>query len=191
MNGGNPREDLIQHKNPKLAMKLAPEWKELGLNHLEGRTAGFSPMATVLRRRETNRPTAVFGPPQILRPEEEPYRNLRDCYAPLVWQCRFSGIEVLEQLWRYKDSAKAGNTETIGPKTWRRRRVHGRVQPVDTRLPRFVAGKVRVEPGKYRAYGDKAPGHRWADTRLWLREMSMRVGKPPPIDLRPSSRNWV
>jgi len=72
MNGGNPRENLIQHKNPKLAMKLAPEWKELGLNHLEGRTAGFSPMATVLRRRETNGPTAVFAPPQILRPEEEP-----------------------------------------------------------------------------------------------------------------------
>ncbi|MBA3492562.1 MAG: hypothetical protein H0T87_00125 [Gammaproteobacteria bacterium] len=51
---------------------------------------------------------------------------------------------------------------------------------MDTRLHRFVAGKVRVEPG-----------HRWADTKLWLREMSMRVGKPPPIDLRPSSRNWV
>ncbi len=43
MNGGNPREDLIEHKNPELAMKLehAPEWKDLALNHLEGRTAGF------------------------------------------------------------------------------------------------------------------------------------------------------
>ena len=37
MNGGNPREDLIDHKNPELAMRLerAPEWPELSLNHLE------------------------------------------------------------------------------------------------------------------------------------------------------------
>ena len=43
MNGGNPREDLIRHKNPELAMKLehAPEWSRLSLNHLEGRTAAF------------------------------------------------------------------------------------------------------------------------------------------------------
>ena len=31
MNGGNPREDLIEHKNPEMAMKLehSPEWEEL------------------------------------------------------------------------------------------------------------------------------------------------------------------
>lgn len=30
MNGGNPREDLIEHKNPELAMKLehSPEWEK-------------------------------------------------------------------------------------------------------------------------------------------------------------------
>ncbi|HEU4428469.1 MAG TPA: hypothetical protein VFT98_06920 [Myxococcota bacterium] len=43
MNGGNPREDLIEHKNPELAMELeqSPEWKSYNLNHLEGRTAAF------------------------------------------------------------------------------------------------------------------------------------------------------
>lgn len=43
MNGGNPREELIEHKDAELAKKLqhAPEWEELSLNHLEGRTAGF------------------------------------------------------------------------------------------------------------------------------------------------------
>jgi len=43
MNGGNPREDLIKHKDPELAMKLErkAEWKKLGVNHLEGRTAAF------------------------------------------------------------------------------------------------------------------------------------------------------
>lgn len=38
MNGGNPREDLIKHKNPELAMKLehSREWETLSVNHLEG-----------------------------------------------------------------------------------------------------------------------------------------------------------
>ncbi|MCA1649525.1 MAG: NAD(P)H-dependent oxidoreductase [Acidobacteria bacterium] len=41
MNGGNPREELIEHKNPELAMQLEhrPEWKDLSRNHLEGRLA--------------------------------------------------------------------------------------------------------------------------------------------------------
>ena len=26
---------------------------------------------------------------------------MRDAYAPLVWQCRYSGIEVPDALWRY------------------------------------------------------------------------------------------
>jgi hypothetical protein len=43
MNGGNPREHLIDHKNPELAMALekSPEWEPLSRNHLEGRTAAF------------------------------------------------------------------------------------------------------------------------------------------------------
>src|SRR5436305_11888360 len=43
MNGGNPREDLIKHKDPELAMQLerSPKWKTMSLNHLEGRTAAF------------------------------------------------------------------------------------------------------------------------------------------------------
>src|SRR5205085_6083071 len=43
MNGGNPREDLIEHKDPELAMAFekTPEFEALSLNHLEGRTAAF------------------------------------------------------------------------------------------------------------------------------------------------------
>jgi len=43
MNGGNPREELIEHKNPELAMALehTAEWEALSINHLEGRTAAF------------------------------------------------------------------------------------------------------------------------------------------------------
>src|SRR5688572_18607892 len=43
MNGGNPREELIDHKNAEKARELehSPQWKELNVNHLEGRTAAF------------------------------------------------------------------------------------------------------------------------------------------------------
>ena len=43
MNGGNPREDLIAHKDPALAIQLehSPEWEKLSQNHLEGRSAAF------------------------------------------------------------------------------------------------------------------------------------------------------
>jgi multimeric flavodoxin WrbA len=43
MNGGNPCEDMIKHKDPELAMKLerSSEWQAMTLNHLEGRTAAF------------------------------------------------------------------------------------------------------------------------------------------------------
>lgn len=43
MNGGNPDERLIDHKDPEKAMALehTERWKELSINYLEGRTAGF------------------------------------------------------------------------------------------------------------------------------------------------------
>lgn len=41
MNGGNPKEDLIEHKDAELAMKPehSAEWQDLSENHLECRTA--------------------------------------------------------------------------------------------------------------------------------------------------------
>ena len=43
MNGGNPKEELIDHKNPEKAMALehSAQWEDLSVNHLEGRSAGF------------------------------------------------------------------------------------------------------------------------------------------------------
>lgn len=48
MNGGNPREELIDHKNPEKAMRLerSPEWEEMSINHLEGRTAACTASIT-------------------------------------------------------------------------------------------------------------------------------------------------
>src|SRR4029078_8925589 len=52
------------------------------------------------------------GRPKILRnkhwfdPAREPSPDMRDAYAPLVWQCRYGGIEVPDPLWRYLESGR-------------------------------------------------------------------------------------
>lgn len=109
MSGGNPREELIDHKDPEKAMRLekAPEWKELSLNHLEGRTAAFFCYSD-----DGADEMDAAGRPAKLRheawfdPEQEPFRDERQAYAPLVWQSRFSGIEVPDGLWSHGFSGR-------------------------------------------------------------------------------------
>jgi multimeric flavodoxin WrbA len=106
MNGGNPRPDLIEKKSTLLAQALerSSQWAELTKNHLEGRTAGFFCYG--------DRGAAdmdATGRPKVLRhkswfdPAEEPFADERHAYRPLVWQLRFSGIEVPDALWRHAD----------------------------------------------------------------------------------------
>ncbi len=101
-NGGNPRPDLINHKDGALAAKLehSLEWKGFSLNHLEGRTAGFFVYADQGGDEIDDR-----GRPLILKhkeyfdPEEEAKMGrLTYFYGPIIWQCRYSGIEVPEHL---------------------------------------------------------------------------------------------
>jgi hypothetical protein len=94
MNGGNPDEKSIDHKNPEKAMALehTEEWKKMSQNHLEGRTAAFFCYGD-----EGADELDATGRPKILQhksyfdPEKEPFENERNAYAPLVWQCRYSG----------------------------------------------------------------------------------------------------
>ncbi len=39
--------------------------------------------------------------------------------------------------------------------------------------------KGKVLPNKYRAYGYKAPGHKWADVKLKWREIRLGLGTAP------------
>src|SRR5918995_3000053 len=81
MNGGNPREELIRHKDPERAMKLehSPDWPKLSLNHLEGRTAAFFCYGD-----GGGDELDESGRPKILRhkeyfdPAEEPFEDNRD-----------------------------------------------------------------------------------------------------------------
>ena len=122
MNGGNPREELIEHKNPELAMQLehTAEWEELNVNHLEGRTAAFFCYGD-----GGGDELDQSGRPKKLRhkswfdPEEEPFENGRDAYAPLVWQSRYSGIEVPDHLWCYEEFGVGRKTATTRVRTSR------------------------------------------------------------------------
>jgi hypothetical protein len=108
MSGGNPRPDLIDKKNTLKAQALerSAKWRELSVNHLEGRTAGFFCYGDDGANEEED-----DGTPKRLKHREwfeakkQPYRQSGDgerlAYQCLVWQCRYSGIEVPDELWTH------------------------------------------------------------------------------------------
>lgn len=105
MNGGNPRPDLIDKKNTLKAQALerSPLWKDLSKNHLSGRTAGFFCYGDDGANEEDGK-----GKPKNLEHPEwfdsnaQPHRgnDERFAYQGLIWQCRYSDIEVPDALWR-------------------------------------------------------------------------------------------
>ncbi len=181
-NGGNPREELIDHKNPELAMALekSDEWKGLTRNHLEGRTAAFfsygdgggdemgdDERPRLLRHKE------YFDPDQEMKDD-------RSAYAPLVWQCRYGGIEAPDALWRHaylgsrKPYSEMQSEHMVADAEF--------IRAFDEWTDAFVehvATKGKVEPGEFRAYGYTAPGHRWADVKLGWRHALMAIGRAP------------
>ena len=183
MNGGNPDEKTIDHKNPEKAMALEHSdlWKELSINHLEGRTAGFFCYGD-----EGGDEFDSTGRPKILEhkhyfdPEKEPFENERDTYAPLVWQCRYSGIEVPDHLWRHCTNGKGKkysenqSEDMIGEKEFMQTFAIW-VKDFET----FVSNKGKVPPNKYRAFGFEAPKHKWANVKDGIRYFKMMVGKAP------------
>ncbi len=190
--GGNPREDLIDHKNPEKAMVLekAPEWEELSLNHLEGRTAAFFLYSDKGADEigPDGRPTSLAHK-SWLDPEKEPFDDMRQAYAPLVWQCRYSGIEVPDQLWAHEFSGvgKPYSEDQAEDMIGETAMMAGFDAWTD-RVSAFVAGKGKISPNRYRAFGYEAPGHVTADLKLQWREMRMRTGTMPagtsPADQR-------
>ena len=182
MNGGNPREESIKHKDPELAMKLehSPEWKELSLNHLEGRTAAFFCYGD-----GGGDELDEEGCPRILRhkeyfdAEKEPFEAMRDTYAPLVWQCRYGGVEVPDRLWRYVEFGLGEKySDNQAEDLVRHGEVFRDLDEWTADFAAFVREKGKVEPGKYRAFGYKAPGHFLRDAQLAWRDIRMRVGHP-------------
>lgn len=183
MNGGNPREELIEHKDPELAMKLehSQEWQQLSVNHLEGRTAAFFCYGD-----GGGEELDSDGRPHILRhkgyfdPDAEPFLNERDAFAPLVWQCRYGGVEAPDSLWRYVEFGRGQKySDNQAEHMMRQSEVVNRFDEWVDEFARFVDAKGKVEPGRWRAYGFERKGHLWRDTKLLVRDVRMRLGVPP------------
>lgn len=184
MNGGNPREDLIDHKDPEKAMALehSEEWESLSINHLEGRTAAFFCYGD-----GGGDELDASGRPKLLRhrqwfdPAQEPWADQRDAYAGLVWQCRYAGIEVPDELWTYCEFGQ-GKKYADNQAEDMVREEHDTLSAFDAWTTAFaghVQRKGKVPPGTYRAYGYEAPSHRWADVKLKWREFRMQLGRAP------------
>jgi len=183
MNGGNPREDLIEHKDAEVAKKLehSEQWEELSQNHLEGRTAAFYCYGDGGGDEldETGRPK-ILRHKNYFDPEQEPFEDNRDTYAPLVWQCRYGGVEVPDGLWRYKEFGRGkkysdNQAEHLATET----DVYADFDAWTDAFTEFVGAKGKVEPGEYRAYGYEAPGHLTKDLKAKYREIKTGLGYPP------------
>jgi len=184
MNGGNPREDLIEHKDPELAIQLeqSPQWQALSRNHLEGRTAAFFCYGDGGADEEDD-----GGYPKKLRhrsyfdPERAPFEDERDAYAPLVWQCRYSGIEVPDALFRHVEFGCGRKySDNQAEHLSEHPHVEAELRSWTAELVRFAEHKGKVPPGEYRAFGHRPPRHLWKDAKLAWRELRMRVGRPVP-----------
>jgi hypothetical protein len=180
-NGGNPREDLIAHKDPELAMKLEHEerWKELALNHLEGRTCAFFVYGDDAQdeRKADGRPVYLRHD-EWFDPAQEP-EDRRETYSGLAWQCRFSGVEVPDALWRYEAFGVGRKySDNQAEDMAGDERFMGAFDEWTDAFAAHVRAKGAVPPGKYRAYGYVRPSHRWADLKLWWRDRRMRLGIP-------------
>ncbi len=183
MNGGNPDEKLIDHKDPEKAMALehSEEWEKLSINHLEGRTAAF-----FIYGDDGGDEFDESGRPKLLRhknyfnPDEEPFKNDREAYQPIVWQCRYGGVEVPDYLWRYELFGKNKKySEAQSEDMVRDKNVMNSFDKWTHDFADFVNRKGKVEPGKFRAFGYTAPKHFWDELKLGLRHFKMMIGKPP------------
>ena len=183
MNGGNPDESTIKHKDPELAMKFehTEQRKEMSLNHLEWRTAAFFCYGD-----KWGDEMAKDGTPKILEhknyfdPSAEPYENERDAYAPFVRQCRYGGIEVPDHLRKAAISGRWKKySENQSEDMVKEDNVMKSFRIWVQEFAQFVEQKWKVKPWKYRAYGFKPKTNLWHEFKTGLRERKMRLGKPP------------
>ena len=112
-----------------------------------------------------------------------------------MWQCRYSGIEVPDSLWRYSEFGN-GKAYSDNQAEDIEADVFTEFDRWTDDVTRFVRRKGKVPPAKFSAVDYSPPGHRWRDLKLAWRDHRMRAGHPPPetnpsADVRRRSRSWV
>ena len=183
MNGGNPDENLIDHKDPEKAMALehTEQWEQLSVNHLEGRTAAFFCYGD-----EGGDEMDENNIPKVLRHKNyfdglaEPFDNERDAYAPLVWQCRYGGVEVPDYLWAHATSGKGKKySDNQAEHMINESAFMQTFSNWVSDFKNFVENKGKITPGKYRAYGYKPPTNLWKEAKTGIRSWMLRFGITP------------
>lgn len=183
MNGGNANENTIDHKDPEKAMAFehTEEFKALSVNHLEGRTAAFFCYGDEGGDEldETGRPKILMHK-DYFNPDDEPYENERDAYRPLVYQCRYGGIEVPDNLWAHATTGQgkkysSNQSEDVVNDTDFIEAFNTWVNNFST----FVEQKGKVEPGRHRAYGYKVPFRPIQELKTGIRSWKLRFGLEP------------
>jgi hypothetical protein len=163
-----------------MALERSPEWEQLSQNHLEGRSAAFfcygdgggdeldeSGRPKILKKRE------------YFDPEREPFDDMRDVVAPIVWQCRYSGIEVPDALWSFAEFGRGRPySEAQAEHMMQDAQFIAAFDAWGDALARHVSGKGKVQPGQYRAFGYQPPSHVWADVKTKWRGLRMILGIP-------------
>jgi hypothetical protein len=104
---------------------------------------------------------------------------MRDCYAPLVWQCRYGGVEVPDRLWTYREFGRGKKySDNQAEHMVRDEAVLVDFDRWVNEFATFAGAKGKVPPGRYRAYGRETPGHLLQDAKLLWRDIRMRAGVP-------------
>ena len=181
MNGGNPREetDRAQGSRARHEARAHPpngkaQPKSPGRPH---RRVSFV-MATAGGDELDD-----AGRPKLRRTRttsipKEPFETIATAYAPLVWQCRYGGIEVPDVLWRYVGSDDEKYSDNQAEDLLRHGEVFRDLDDWTDYFTDVLRAKGKIAPGRYRAFGYKAPGHFLRDTQLAWRDVRMRVGHP-------------
>jgi hypothetical protein len=124
--------------------------------------------------------------PKILRhkhyfdPSAEPFRNERDAYAPLVWQCRYGGVEVPDHLWAHKTTGEGKKySDNQAEDAMRDNQFMEAFEIWVKDFENFVQQKGKVQPGIYRAHGYKAPFHPVKELKAGIRAWKLRFGFEP------------
>lgn len=183
MNGGNPDERTIDHKDPEKAMAFehTEEWKALSVNHLEGRTAAFFCYGDKGGdEMDENNVPKILQHKAYFDGAAEPFENEREAYAPLVWQCRYGGVEVPDQLWAHCTSGQGKKySDNQAEDVVRNEEFMTTFDKWVTDFEHFVREKGNVPPGKWRAYGYEPQTNLIDEAMTGIRSWKLRFGLTP------------